>query len=64
MKQQHPDVDMVYFTGDVIDQPFWNSSVEEVSDDLHRIYRLFNLVLGNTKFYPALGNQDTYPTNL
>ncbi|KAK4883571.1 hypothetical protein RN001_006890 [Aquatica leii] len=64
MKQRHPDVDRVYFTGDIVSHQTWATSVEKNSNIVKTFLKKLKEAFGNTPVYPILGNHEPHPVDL
>ncbi|CAO1438478.1 unnamed protein product [Diamesa hyperborea] len=64
VKRQHPDVDIVYYTGDIVDHGVWETTIQGNINIMDRTYNLFKSVFGNIPVYPILGNHEAHPTNV
>ncbi|KAK9693931.1 Calcineurin-like phosphoesterase [Popillia japonica] len=60
---QHPDIDYVYYSGDVIHHRVWNTSIDANKRDFTLMYDEMYSVFGNTPVYGALGNHEPHPLN-
>ncbi|KAB0799318.1 hypothetical protein PPYR_04006 [Photinus pyralis] len=61
---EHQDLDLVYFTGDIIDHKIWKVSVEHNKETIRTVYKKLNETFGNVKVYPVLGNHEPHPVNM
>lgn len=57
-RAQHPDAEIVYYTGDFIDHGVWETSIEGNIESMERVYKLFKEVFGSTPVYSVLGNHE------
>lgn len=64
MKNHVNNLDLIYFTGDVIDHGIWatsrQSNIESLIKSFHKIKENFK----NIPVYPILGNHEPHPLNL
>jgi sphingomyelin phosphodiesterase len=63
IRQRHPDVDLIYFTGDVIDHGLWETSVEYNQNVYAVVHQLMVDMFSNTPVYWILGNHEAHPVN-
>ncbi|KAG5672941.1 hypothetical protein PVAND_003028 [Polypedilum vanderplanki] len=63
-KAQHPDVEIIYYTGDFIDHGVWETSIEGNIGSMKKIYELFKKVFKNIPVYSILGNHEAQPMNV
>ncbi|XP_017757885.1 PREDICTED: sphingomyelin phosphodiesterase 1-like, partial [Eufriesea mexicana] len=63
IKDIHQDIDVIYFTGDIIDHGVWETSKEGNIESLIKIYNYINNVFNDTIIYPILGNHEPNPLN-
>lgn len=63
IRENHPDADLVYWTGDIIDHTVWLTSKPRIELDLGHIYKLLGVEFNNTKILPVLGNHEPHPVN-
>ncbi|XP_058823032.1 sphingomyelin phosphodiesterase-like [Topomyia yanbarensis] len=64
IRSQHPEIDAIYFTGDIIHHFTWNTTLESNKESMSRIYRLLKDRFAGVPFYPTLGNHEAHPSNL
>ncbi|KAK0094986.1 hypothetical protein PV326_009487 [Microctonus aethiopoides] len=64
MKEQHENIDLIYFTGDVIDHGVWETSREGNTKSLVKNFNKMKDIFGNTPIYPIVGNHEPNPVNL
>jgi len=60
---QHPDIDYVYFTGDVVDHGVWETTFDLVRTSHQTIFALLKSTFGNIQVFPTIGNHESHPTN-
>ncbi|KAI4459677.1 sphingomyelin phosphodiesterase [Holotrichia oblita] len=63
VKQQHQQIDYVYYTGDIIHHASWLTSQESNKNDIGRLMDLFLKSFNNISVYPVLGNHESHPCN-
>ncbi|KAF2893413.1 hypothetical protein ILUMI_12757, partial [Ignelater luminosus] len=61
---QHKDIDVVYFTGDIINHKVWETDVAGNSEAIRDVLRYLKKSFGTTPIYPILGNHEPHPVNL
>lgn len=64
IKNTHPDVDHIYFSGDIIDHGIWETSALNNTLLLEKILQLMKSELSYVPIYPSLGNHETHPVNI
>ncbi|KAJ8971577.1 hypothetical protein NQ314_000634 [Rhamnusium bicolor] len=64
LNRTHKDIDLVYFTGDIIDHTVWKSSVEENSKLIYFTYRTLFDTFPNKLILPVIGNHESTPLNV
>lgn len=64
MNKNHPDVDVVYYTGDVVNHKIWDTSVEANSEEIKFFYRNLKYQFKGKPVYPILGNHEPHPLNV
>nr|XP_055629854.1 sphingomyelin phosphodiesterase-like [Toxorhynchites rutilus septentrionalis] len=62
-ERQHPDADVVYHTGDIVDHGIWDKTVSGNIDSMNRVYSLLKEVFQNRTIFNVLGNHDITPVN-
>lgn len=58
IRDAHPDIDMIYHTGDIMDHGVWETSRPGNIATINRIYDAMRNVFGNIPVYSALGNHE------
>jgi hypothetical protein len=56
--KQHPDADIIYYTGDFVPHNVWETSVSGNIELMERTYQLFREVFVNKSVYSILGNHE------
>ncbi|XP_055904920.1 sphingomyelin phosphodiesterase-like isoform X2 [Eupeodes corollae] len=64
IKKNHPKIDYIYSTGDVVDHSVWMTSQEKNSEALKKVNQLFVDVFGDIPVYPLIGNHESHPLNV
>ncbi|XP_058443150.1 sphingomyelin phosphodiesterase 1-like isoform X2 [Malaya genurostris] len=64
IRTQHPVIDAVYFTGDIIHHFTWNTTLESNKESMSEVYKLLRDRFSGIPFYPTLGNHEAHPSNL
>jgi sphingomyelin phosphodiesterase len=60
---RHPDLDFIYFTGDIVDHGLHDTSVEYNKNSYAAVHKLMVEKFPNTKIYWTLGNHEPHPLN-
>ncbi|CAH1999492.1 unnamed protein product [Acanthoscelides obtectus] len=63
INQTHRDIDMVYFTGDVVDHAVWKASRKDNTKLLYDTFKIFYESFPNTPVLPLFGNHEPAPVN-
>ncbi|GJQ73032.1 hypothetical protein Trydic_g1666 [Trypoxylus dichotomus] len=63
IKQQHQQIDFVYYTGDIISHASWLTTKESNKNDIGRLFELFLQRFNSISVYPVLGNHEAHPCN-
>ncbi|XP_030749635.1 sphingomyelin phosphodiesterase-like [Sitophilus oryzae] len=61
VKENHQDIDMVYFTGDIVSHRSWETSKESNIEAITLFLQLLAEAFPNTTVYPVLGNHEAHP---
>ncbi|KAB0799319.1 hypothetical protein PPYR_07199 [Photinus pyralis] len=61
---QHGDVDLIYFTGDIINHKVWKTNIKENTEAISKVFKQLKETFGNLKIYPILGNHEPHPVNM
>ncbi|KAF5270385.1 hypothetical protein FQR65_LT05573 [Abscondita terminalis] len=64
IRNKHPDIERVYFTGDIIGHQTWATSVEGNSKTIRTFMQNMKQTFGDTPVYPILGNHEPHPVDL
>ncbi|KAF2894532.1 hypothetical protein ILUMI_11660 [Ignelater luminosus] len=64
IKKQHPQVDWVYYTGDIVSHQSWATSKEHNTESIRRVMQGLKDTFGSTPVYSILGNHEPHPTDL
>ncbi|XP_058443151.1 sphingomyelin phosphodiesterase 1-like [Malaya genurostris] len=64
IRLQHPRIDAIYFTGDIIHHFTWNTTQETNKESMRQIFRLLKESFPGIPLYPILGNHEAHPANL
>nr|XP_019543354.2 sphingomyelin phosphodiesterase-like [Aedes albopictus] len=64
IRTQHPKIDAVYFTGDIIHHFTWNTTVASNEESMRQIFQLLKERFVDIPLYPILGNHESDPANL
>lgn len=64
MREAHPDVSYIYYTGDSVDHGHWQRTAQGNRDIMSRIYAAFRTHFPGVPVYVTLGNHEAHPTNL
>lgn len=57
------DIDIVYYTGDVVSHINWATTKEGNADLIKQIHRQLKATFGDIPVYPVLGNHDSHPAD-
>ncbi|XP_066138359.1 sphingomyelin phosphodiesterase 1-like isoform X2 [Euwallacea fornicatus] len=60
----HKDIDLIYFTGDIIDHTIWKASKDDNSREIASTFRVLAESFPNTPILPAIGNHESVPLNV
>ncbi|VEN41642.1 unnamed protein product [Callosobruchus maculatus] len=63
INKTHPDIDMVYFTGDIVDHAVWKASRKENTKLLYDSFKVFYESFPNIPVLPMFGNHEPAPVN-
>lgn len=58
IRAAHPDADVIYHTGDIVDHGIWETTHEGNVRIMDRVFTLFRQVFGTTPVYHVLGNHE------
>jgi len=58
IREAHPDVDYIYYTGDTIDHGHWERSAQGNRDIMARVYEAFRTHFGRIPVFNILGNHE------
>uniref|UniRef100_A0A182HUR6 Sphingomyelin phosphodiesterase n=1 Tax=Anopheles arabiensis TaxID=7173 RepID=A0A182HUR6_ANOAR len=64
IRRQHPKIDAIYFTGDIVHHFTWNTSIETNEGAMRQVFDLMKRVFPGVPLYPVLGNHESHPANL
>uniref|UniRef100_A0A1L8DPU1 Sphingomyelin phosphodiesterase n=1 Tax=Nyssomyia neivai TaxID=330878 RepID=A0A1L8DPU1_9DIPT len=64
IRRQHPDIDYVYFTGDIVDHGIWATSFDWNRQSISRVHQALRENFAGIPVYPAIGNHEAHPTNV
>uniref|UniRef100_A0A182PMN7 Sphingomyelin phosphodiesterase n=1 Tax=Anopheles epiroticus TaxID=199890 RepID=A0A182PMN7_9DIPT len=64
IRQQHPKIDAIYFTGDIVHHFTWNTSIETNEVAMRQVFDLMKHTFPGVPLYPVLGNHESHPANL
>ncbi|XP_050312495.1 sphingomyelin phosphodiesterase-like [Anthonomus grandis grandis] len=60
----HRDIDLIYFTGDIVDHSIWRASEEENAREIAHVFRQLAESFPNVAVLPAIGNHESVPLNI
>uniref|UniRef100_A0A6B2E6Q2 Sphingomyelin phosphodiesterase n=1 Tax=Phlebotomus kandelakii TaxID=1109342 RepID=A0A6B2E6Q2_9DIPT len=63
IKTRYSKIDMIYFTGDIIDHFYWATSIEGNKISITNLTQLFKSSFPGIPLYPVLGNHESHPVN-
>lgn len=58
IKNAHPDIDLIYHTGDIVDHGVWETTEAGNRRIMDRVYNLFKEHFGNIPVYSVIGNHE------
>ena len=58
------DVELVYWTGDILPHNIWESTVDEAQKEFRDTVEEIRAAFPHIPVYPALGNHEVHPVNL
>uniref|UniRef100_A0A182NUB6 Saposin B-type domain-containing protein n=1 Tax=Anopheles dirus TaxID=7168 RepID=A0A182NUB6_9DIPT len=64
IRRQHPKIDAIYFTGDIVHHFTWNTTIETNEDAMRQVFDLMKHTFPGIPIYPILGNHESHPANL
>lgn len=57
------DIDLIYFTGDIVDHGSWKATKEMNVRDITYAFRILAESFPNSPVLPAIGNHESFPLN-
>lgn len=60
----HTDINLIYFTGDIIDHTIWKASKKDNADQIASTLKLLGDSFSNISVLPAIGNHESAPLNV
>ncbi|GAB0097654.1 Sphingomyelin phosphodiesterase [Sergentomyia squamirostris] len=63
IKRHYSKIDMIYFTGDIIDHFKWATSIDGNKKSISNLTELFKRTFPGVPLYPVLGNHESHPAN-
>lgn len=64
IKRQHKKIDIIYYTGDIVDHFSWEITKQGNTDSIKKVFKLFRDNFQNIPIFPVLGNHEAYPSNV
>ncbi|XP_049286981.1 sphingomyelin phosphodiesterase 1-like [Anopheles funestus] len=64
IRSQHPKIDAIYFTGDIVHHFTWNTTIETNEVAMRQVFDLMKRTFPGVPLYPVLGNHESHPANL
>ncbi|XP_055380950.1 sphingomyelin phosphodiesterase-like [Condylostylus longicornis] len=61
---RHKDIDIIYYTGDIIHHAVWATSQPNNTQEMKDVYGKLKEVFGNIPVLPAIGNHESQPLNV
>jgi sphingomyelin phosphodiesterase len=58
IRDSHPNVDIIYHTGDIVDHGVWETTEQGNIQIMDRVFNLFKEYFPNTRIYHVLGNHE------
>ena len=63
IRENHPDIDYILWTGDIPPHDIWNQTRESQLELINVVGNLFDQYFGNIPIYPVVGNHESLPMN-
>jgi len=63
VQKTHPDIDVVYMTGDLVPHNIWYTNQEENSEIIRDVSAVIRNYFPDTRVIPCLGNHESHPVN-
>lgn len=64
IRRQHPKIDYVYFTGDIVDHALWATTKDLIKSSVSRVDDLLARIFTGVPVFPVIGNHESHPVNL
>lgn len=64
IKREHKKIDVIYYTGDIVDHFSWEITKEGNTDSIKKVFKLLRESFQNIPIFPVLGNHEAYPSNV
>ena len=64
IRDQHEHIDIVYYTGDIVDHGVWETTFEGNVYSMDRTYNLLHDTFPEAMIFPVLGNHEAQPCNV
>lgn len=64
IKKNHPKIDYIYNTGDIVDHGVWATTPESIIEVNTKVFNLLKKAFGEIPIYSTIGNHDTHPCNM
>lgn len=64
IRKQHPDIDLIYMTGDLVPHNIWYTDEEENKLIIRSVSKVLYDYFPNTRIIPCLGNHEAHPVNM
>lgn len=58
MAEAHPDADIIYHTGDIVDHGVWETTESGNVQIMDRVYNLFRQYFGNKPVFNVIANHE------
>lgn len=63
VKKEYPHIDLIYYTGDIVDHFSWKTSVEHNTESIRKMTAFLKSEFPGIPLYPVLGNHEAHPAN-
>lgn len=63
VKEEYPHIDLIYYTGDIVDHFSWKTSVVHNTESIKKMTQFLKKEFPGIPIYPVLGNHEAHPAN-
>lgn len=63
VKAEYPHIDLIYYTGDIVDHFSWETSIEHNTASIRKMTEFWVTEFPGVPIYPVLGNHEAHPAN-